>query len=172
MSTWAVLATGESMSQSVADSVRGRVPVVAVSNAYTLAPWADALASNDATWWESNPKAREFAGQKFSGQHVRGIGPYRSTVDSQTNSGLLAMEVARQQFGATRVLLLGFDMGGTHYFGPHPKPLKNTPPHRFEVFKRQFERWARLHPAVQVINCTPGSALQCFPHSTLEAELC
>jgi hypothetical protein len=71
--------------------------------------------------------------------------------------------------GATRVLLLGFDLGGTHFFGPHPEGLKNTKLHRFEQFKRQF---ASYRPkGVEIINCTPGSALTCYPTATLDACL-
>jgi hypothetical protein len=171
VTTWVVLATGESMSQAVASSVRGRCSVVAVSNAYSLAPWADALASNDATWWEANPAARQFSGQKFSAQRVPGLARFVGSVRSDTNSGLLGLDVARH-LGATRVVLLGFDMRGTHYFGRHPAPLKNTPEHRFEVFKRQFALWGRTHPKVEVINCTPASKLDCFPRGVLEEVLC
>jgi hypothetical protein len=166
-----VLATGPSMSQAVADSMRGRCRVVAVSNAYELAPWADALAANDAAWWTEHPKARLFEGQKFSAQHVKGLTRFASSARSDSNSGLLGLEVARH-LGATRVLLLGFDMHGPHYFGPHPAPLKNTPHARFEVFKRQFQLWGRQHPRVEVINCTPGSQLDCFPRGVLKEVLC
>lgn len=171
MTPWAVLATGPSMSQAVADSVRGRCRVVAVSNAYELAPWADALAANDAAWWAEHPRAREFSGPKFSAQHVKGMKRFTSSARSDSNSGLLGVEVART-LGATRILLLGFDMDGSHYFGPHPAPLKNTNHARFEVFKRQFLLWSRQHPKVDVINCTPGSKLECFPRGVLEEVLC
>lgn len=59
-----ILATGPSMSQAVADSARGFGTVIAVSDAYRLAPWADCLVSADTAWWKHhNP---DFAGPKFS----------------------------------------------------------------------------------------------------------
>lgn len=167
MTTFAVLATGPSMSQAVADSVRGKCGVVAVSDAYRLAPWADALASNDRVWWLHHVEALKFAGPKFTSGTVDGV--EKMSHRGGSNSGLLGIRVA-MRLGATRVLLLGYDMGGTHYFGPHPEPLKNTLPARFEIFKQQFARFE--HPGVEIVNCTPDSALTCFPRMTLQEALC
>ena len=67
MTRWAILGTGPSMSQAVADEARSTVlHVAAVSNAYLLAPWADVLVSSDKQWWLAHPAAYEFAGRKFS----------------------------------------------------------------------------------------------------------
>lgn len=169
---WAVLATGPSMSQAVADRVRDRCSVVAVSDSYRLAPWADALAATDAAWWRAHPKALQFEGRRFgilqSFQNVHGVESLN--IDTSTNSGLLAVMVA-VKLGAKRVLLCGLDMHspGDHFFGKHPAPLKPTRPERMEIFKRQF---AAYRPrGVEIINCTPGSALQCYPKADLEACL-
>ena len=161
----AILATGPSMSQAVADCVRGRCQVIAVSDAYRLAPWADVLVSSDSAWWRHhNP---EFAGRKLSGVPVKDIEQVEGNM-SGSNTGLIAIKVA-VSMGAKRILLLGYDMGGTHFFGSHPSPLKNTTPSRFEVFKKQFAGYKPR--GVEIINCTPGSALACYPHMTLEAAL-
>jgi len=167
--TFAVLATGPSMSQEVADYVKGKCRVIAVSDAYRLAPWADALCSQDGVWWEAHPEAKQFAGRRFSTHKldwVEHILP--GVVRHGTNSGLLGMEVARLM-GAKRILLLGFDMHGSHYFGPHPAGLKNTTDKRFQAMQRQFTEWKPC--GVDVINCTPGSRLRQFRASLLEAEL-
>lgn len=163
--TWAVLATGPSMSQALADSVR-HLPRVAVSNAYTLAPDAEALASTDGTWWRHYTDAQRFAGLKFSVGTIEGVHRLPGFAMS-TNSGLLGMHVAKL-LGAERILLLGFDMGGSHYFGDHPQPLPNTQACRFDFFKEQFTHWG----GPEVINCTPGSALRCFPIGSIEDYLC
>lgn len=149
------------MSQAVADSVRGKCKVVAVSDAYRLSPWADVLASSDMKWWRHHRP--EFDGLKYSAVEVQGVKKFDWTA-TETNSGLLAIKVA-VHLGAKRVLLLGYDMGGSHFFGPHPAPLKNTSPQRFEVFKRQF---ADYRPrGVEIINCTPESGLKCYPMAPL-----
>ncbi len=61
------------MSLHIAESIRGRCHVIAVSDAYKLAPWADALVSQDRPWW--NYHRPEFAGRKFSGgnQAIEGV---------------------------------------------------------------------------------------------------
>jgi hypothetical protein len=154
------------MSQEVADRVRG-LHVVAVSDAFRLAPWADAMCSSDAKWWAHNPAAKEFAGLKFTAspdfRPVAGV--ERMQVSSGTNSGLLGIMVA-VNLGAKRVLLCGFDMRGAHYFGKHPEPLKNTTEARYQTMMRQFRSYRPR--GVKIINCTPGSSLNVYPLSTLE----
>lgn len=168
MTTFAVLATGPSMSQEVARRVMNRCSVIAVSDAFRLAPWADALASQDKAWWKHNPDAMDFAGRKFCGvPDVQGVERFEG-IPSSSNSGLLGLHVALK-LGATRILLLGYDMHGAHYFGPHAAPLKNTTPQRFSVFQAQFRRFQPR--GVKILNCTPGSQLQAYPMADLEASL-
>lgn len=172
MTRWAVLATGPSMSQAVADSVRDRCKVVAVSDAWRLAPWADALASTDGAWWKAHPEAIEgFPGRRFgcilSFRPVAGVERFEGPTD--INSGLLAIQVA-VQLGATEVLLCGLDLHspGDHFFGRHPAGLKSTPARRMQFFHKQFAGYRPRR--VSIVNCTPGSALECYPRADL-AEL-
>lgn len=166
--TWAVLATGPSLTVEQVDAVK-HLNVVAVSDAYRLAPWAKAIASTDAAWWKANPDALKFEGWKFgafpSFRPVPGV--ERFNADTHTNSGLLGLMVA-VSLGAKRILLLGFDMKapGKHFFGEHKPPLKSTKPARMEAFKKQF---ANYRPrGVEIVNCTPGSALKAYPSRNLE----
>lgn len=171
MSAWVLLAPGESMSAALADSVRGRAKVGAVGRCYQLAPWADFLAATDRAWWAAHPDALCFAGRRFSAQDVDGVQKLSAPlISSGSNSGLLALEAARRM-GAQRIMLLGYDMRGTHYFGPYDNGLKNTPPDRYTVFQRQIAQWAHGCRGLEIVNCTPGSALTCFPHAPLEAAL-
>lgn len=171
MTTWAVLASGPSMSQGLADHLRGKCLVVAVSDVYRLAPWADALVSHDKVWWEQHPEAMKFQGRKFCGRNYPGTEQLSSEgfFAGGCNSGLQGMRVA-QMLGANRILLLGFDLSaerGHHFFGKHPKPLRNTTPHRFKCHIAQFRKWK----GCPVINCTPGSALKQFPFMTIQESL-
>jgi hypothetical protein len=164
-STWVVAATGSSLSQEDLDYVRGKCKLVVISDAYRLAPWADALVSYDAAWWNHHKEALAFEGDKVSARTVHGVKRWmHSEMENGCNSGLMGMYYAKGA-GASRIILLGFDMHGTHFFGKHPEEingketrLKNTPPQRFEVFKKQFRRFY----GCEVINCTQGSALDCF----------
>lgn len=170
MTTCVVLATGASLSPEQVSQVRSayeerRCKAVAVSNAYQLAPWADALVSNDMKWWRQHPEALQFAGRRFCGADYKGTErlPPVPMFPTGSNSGLQGMRVALM-IGATRIILLGFDMKGTHYFGPHPAPLKNASPGDFQRMMVQFTRWKS---EAEVINCSPGSALTCFKTGTL-----
>lgn len=173
----AILASGPSMSHAVANSVRGYDIVVAVSNVAVetiggdgskwpaLAPWADALAAQDQGWWRLHPKAHDFAGRKFSGLKINGVERVgHPALPTDSNSGVLALYVAHV-LGARHIELYGFDMQGTHYFGKHREPMRNTKPERFEVFQKQFSIMGDVlkKDGVSVVNKTPGSALRCFP---------
>jgi PKD repeat protein len=165
--TWAILASGPSMSAEVAESVR-RLKTIAVSNTFELAPWADVLVSNDKAWWVNNPDAMKFEGEKVCGLVIEppdGVRKFPGAT-SGSNSGLLALKVAINK-GAKRILLLGFDMRGGHFFGKHQAPLRNPDQKRFEAFKKQFADVV-IPAGVEVINCTPGSALTRFPMGELK----
>lgn len=168
MILWAVLGTGESMNRETADMAREHCNVVAVSDAYRLAPWADVLVSNDSAWWRTHPEAMNFAGIKYSGAKVDGTLriPAEGGFETSCNSGLLGMRVA-ERLGATKILLLGFDLRGTHFFGAHPAPLQNTSPKRFQQMIGQFKKWR----GCEVVNCTPNSALKLFPYVPLKEAL-
>jgi hypothetical protein len=71
--------------------------------------------------------------------------------------------------GARKCLLLGYDMGGSHFFGRHPEPLVNTPAETFLRWIRNFQELAPILEGmgVEVINCAPSSALKCFKTAKL-----
>lgn len=167
MIEFAILATGPSMTQEIANAV-GRC--IVVNDAFRLRPDADGLCANDLGWWKKHPDALAFKGRKFCSNP-----PPKSTVEkvktstfiqSGSNSSLLALHIAITVFQAKRVLLYGLDMNaakGAHFFGPHVG-LMNTNPSRFEVFKKQFANYAKMMPKdVAVYNATTDSALKCFP---------
>lgn len=169
MTVAAILGTGPSMSHAIATALRGRCCVIAISDAFRLAPWADALVSTDAAWWKAHPEALKFAGRKFCSARFPGteqiyLKPHYAP---GSNSGFQGMRVAEGVFKATKILLLGFDMHGTHYFGAHRAPLRNTTPPRFRAHIQQCAKWR----GCAVVNCTPGSHLKAFPFSTIEEEL-
>lgn len=163
-----VLGTGPSMSQELADSVRCHGRVIAVSDAYRLAPWADALVSTDLAWWAHHKPV--FKGERFCSQDIPdGCRP--SGARTSVNSGTFALEVARRYFDPTRIILLGFDFSGGHFFGPHPDPLKQTPPHRWPIFQQQFDlELLRCRSAgIELVNSTPLSGLKNIPFLPLES---
>lgn len=185
--TIAILASGPSMSAAVAAEVIGAgVPAIVVNSTFRLHPSAWALFAADPEWWEhpKNRDARAFAGLKVSVSSVPGVhrlhnsgldgfDPDPGCVRSGGNSGYQALHLAVHA-GAARVLLCGFDMEGGHWHGDHPAGLRGTTP---ETYAKWRERFASLvkplaERGVEVLNCTPGSALTCFPFRSLEDALC
>lgn len=170
LDTWAVVATGQSLKKEDVDYLRGRCCVAAVSNAFELAPWADALISHDGKWWQAYPEALKFTGRKFCRNMVDGTEQFIPPI-SGCNSGLMAMCVAKM-LGAKRIILVGIDMHGTHYFGRHHRTYKmgkvevelnNTTANRFKRHLLQF----KVFQGPEVVNCNPESALQQFPFGVL-----
>lgn len=168
--------------------------VVAVNDAYRLLPDADVLYACDRRWWEIHDPA--FRGEKWSchsslpyvddnklawGKAERyGVKLVRAAPEDGfslepglihygDNSGFQAINLALQ-FGALEVKLAGFDMRkvGTlsHFFGEHPEELRVDT--NYGAFVARFVRAAgMLPPTIRVVNCTPDSALSCFPRGEL-----
>jgi hypothetical protein len=167
--------------------------VIAVSDAWRLMPWADALYSCDGHWWDLHTPA--FAGEKWSSHHapgndklaaaerhgltlVRGQASKGFSVDPAcihygSNSGFQAVNLALL-FGVVRIILVGFDMrlvaGRSHFFGDHPAGLRRTSSH--QNFIRAFEVAAASLPGgIEICNATRESALRCFPGIDLDRAL-
>jgi hypothetical protein len=194
-----VAATGPSLTADVAAKVRRarwpeqRCRVVAVNDAYRLLPYADILYACDAKWWRLHiDSVRElFHGERWTthdpnstndktgcadelrltcvaGRHEGGFSRNPAVIHYGSNSGFQAINLALLK-GATRVILVGFDMGGRgHFFGDHPEPLHNRD--NYAAFLPEFRTAARSC-AVPIVNATPGSALDCWPIVRLEEAL-
>jgi hypothetical protein len=164
----AVVCTGQSVTQEDVDYLRGKCKVVVVSDAYKLAPWADAMVSHDRKWWDANSDC-DFQGPRFTGGRWTGK-HHKAQLHYPTggNSGCLGILVANKLFSPEKILLLGADVHGTHYFGPHTKiGLHNTAQKQFDVMKTQYASLKKL----PVINCSPISKLTCFPKRALRDVL-
>lgn len=161
-----LLAPGISMSQELADSVRGKAMVGVITSAWPLAPWADFLAANDIKWWKKNPDAKSFAGRKFSANHIAGV-ERLSNMRPDRSSLVIGMEAA-VKLGATRIALLGVDHRGTHYFGPYTDGCRNTSMKRRGEHAVQYQIWSRMNPEIEVINCTEGTDLRVFPCANIK----
>jgi hypothetical protein len=178
--TVVVMASGPSMCKRDADKVRDAgVPAIVVNETYRLAPWAWMLYAADWKWWARSPKALEFTGHKVSVEAgkphlpqvkrlrntgIDGFDPDPSCVRAGNNSGYQAVHIAIHT-GAARILLLGFDMRGGHWHGASYGPLRRDWINRFRALA-----WT-ISAKVQIINCTPFSALDCFPKMPLDEAL-
>lgn len=161
----AVLCTGPSLTKADVDLCRERCDkVVAVSDAFYMAPWADALVSYDRAWWKAHKPA--YDGPRYH-CHVEPIEGMEMVEPRPGNSGTLGLAVA-VKMKPRRIVLLGADLKGTHYFGRHQKSgLRHTNANQFKTMHRHFAAFSK-HP---VVNCSPDSALTCFPKMTLREAL-
>lgn len=187
--TVAILASGPSMSQEVADAVHAAgVPAIAVNTTFRLAPWAWMVYAADAEWWE-HPTHRDVfehpglkvtigGSRRLPGVHALrntgadGFDPEPGCVRTGSNSGYQAVHIAAQA-GARRILLCGFDMHGGHWHGDHPHGLRRNTTATFEKFRARFTTLVRplRERGIDVVNVTPGSRLDCFRRGRLEDEL-
>lgn len=189
-----VAASGPSLTPPVADLCRGE-RVIAVNDAYRLLPFADVTYACDAAWWEVHrlnalsgekwtshslsPKndktaiADKFGLHVIAGEDREGFSLDPSKIFYSSNSGFQAVNLAIL-FGASTIVLVGFDMRAvdrrTHFFGEHKSPLRASAP--FGQWIGKFAVAAKmLGGTPRIINCTPGSALRCFPMMPLAEAL-
>lgn len=174
-----VLGSGPSLTREIADKLRQR-KVLAVNSSIRLAPWADFLFFHDLKWWRDHrPLVETFPGvvitaseraeRRSSGRRLILVRP--PLIQSRPlSSGHHAVDIALH-LGAAVVVLLGMDCkvdddGRTHFDGCDHK-------HNPAIYARFIEAWAD-YPAraarhgARIINCTEGSAIVCFPLSTLD----
>ncbi len=187
-----VVATGPSLTQDDVTFCQGRGRVVAINDAYKLAPWADCLYATDAKWWHWHKGVPEFAGVKWSMRHGAwnghsvkypdvqllhntgpdGISDHPGGLKNGRNSGYAAINLA-YLYGANRIVLLGYDMqpvkGRSHFFGEHPNGQKSP----YQQFRARMASIAKAlkKRGVPVVNCSRNTALTCFPKSDLRATL-
>jgi len=181
-----VIASGPSLKKQDVELCRGKAKVIAVKKCVELAPWADVVYGCDGPWWRSVQGLMKFKGLKLAHegtvcgsewgiQRVQIPDPKSNsflfdkvgTVGAGGNSGFQALNLAAQ-FGATRIILLGFDMQGEtggHWYGRNNWMQANNPDqYCYSRWRKAFEAGAPQLKAkgVDVINASRETALTCF----------
>lgn len=190
--TVVVIASGPSFSQEQADHVssaraKGRCRVIGVNNAFHRIPRLDAIYALDPIWWKEYQPARfyhdarhKLVRPEFWCGHERGI-CYDAKftglmpMGNGTNSGLHGVILAARK-GAGKIIMLGFDYHverGRHWHRDHATHMRNPDAMRCRFWKIAFERlWPRFRDSdVELVNCSPGTALRAVPRSSLHKEL-
>lgn len=189
-----ILASGPSARRGQAAKLRGRAVVITVNCAWTLAPWADALYAADPKWWACDEDGygqhalAEFGGLKVCSNkalcddnpalnHVTlrpgaALVTEPGVIGDGKNSGFQALNLG-VQFGARKVMLLGFDMRGQHFHPEHPLPLGSPDQYTFSRWRAAFNDAAAALREIgaEVVNCTPGSTLNMFPKTDIDEAL-
>lgn len=183
--TWVILASGESLKP-----VKVNCNVMTINSSWQACPTANVHYSNDYDWYSRElPKMRKECTGRFMCGHpekmvrgtdqsykfdkgYRGICMEPGRIAWGGNSGYAGINLAIQ-LGAKRVILLGYDMcGKSHWHGEHHKSVRK--PFNFPMWIQRFDEMARDAKlmGVEIINCSPISALKCFPKMSIdEVEL-
>lgn len=183
MKTVAILATGPSLHRNDVDQLKGQFPVIAINDAWRLAPWADILYACDERWWTHYNFVPGFRGEKWTQNQGRrswpleanrnglnviksrnapGLSFIEGLIHTGYNSGFQALNLA-VLWGYKRIILLGYDCSDIgHFFGEHPPPLRKKSP--YSLFRKSFiESAPQLKEAgIEVVNCSRQTTIQCF----------
>mgnify|MGYP003575330042 CR=1 FL=1 len=152
-----------------------------------MVPWADVLYACDWQWWNryhthtatfrgERWTCNDRAAEEFGLSHVEPIhgSEYQfreDAIHAGSNSGYQAIQLAAM-FGATRIVLLGFDFqrtgGATHWHGDHPAGFANGGDYKAWSWQMEILAHDLIRRGVEVINCSRVSALECFKKEPLE----
>lgn len=144
--------------------------MIAINRTWELCPWADVLYSSGASFWrEHDPDfggLKVAGGVKWPGTVYDDVNAWLPADKGLRNSGAQAIVYA-EAWGASRILLTGFDMQGKHW---HPCHKDGNPYVRFPVFRVGLGLLAK-EMNIPVINCSRETALACFPRMTIDEAL-
>lgn len=190
----AIVASGPSAKQAGVGALKGRLPVLAIKKSIELAPFADVVYGCDGPWWRDVRGLPQFNGLKLSYDAQAcdqyGLRSVRipdklsnrlrfdqvGTVGAGGNSGFQALNLAAQ-FGARRILLVGFDIhgrGGEHWYGRNNWGFASNPTEdNYRRWRAAFETAAAdlADRRIEVINASLLSDLKCFPRMRIAEAL-
>ena len=178
------LACGPSLTQADVDYCRDRGRVIAIKDAIQLAPWADCWYAADAKYWKHvGTEAMRFEGLRFAlecgaaqwatvllNTGFTGLELEPNGLRTGKNSGYQAINLA-VHFGATRIVLLGFDQApnakGHHHFYRSRTYSTTTPPYSsfvplFDTIVAPLQKLG-----ITCLNASRATALTCFKKTAL-----
>lgn len=187
--TVVVIGGGPSLTAEDVEHCHGKAPVIAINDAYRLAGWCTWLHACDSKWWRwhasqgaldidcirttIDPLVPPAWAHLLQNTGTYGFDPRPWCLCTGNSSGYQGVCIAMHG-GATRIVLLGFDYapdddGKEHWFGAHPE----TYPVDYAAMRDSFELLAPSieERSIEVVNCTPGSALETFPMADIREVL-
>lgn len=190
----AIVASGPSVTRQDVALLEGRLPTLAIKKNVELAPWAEVVYGCDHGWWRSvrglpdykglklaySPKAQEYGSRLVSIPDHANSDALRFAKVGEVGgggcSGFQALNLA-VQFGAAKVLLLGFDCqdrSKVHWYG------RNTWNGGGNPTSSNFRRWIRAFEiaaqqlrerGIEVVNASPASDVKAFRKASVAETL-
>ena len=189
----AIIASGPSTASADLTLLKNGFTVLAIKTNVDLCPWADACYGCDGDWWIDRNGLPEFQGRKFTND-----GPAKSRFNLEKIkvhahvdkllfkkpgiiggggcSGFQCINLA-VQFGARRIMLVGFDM---HPEDKHDRPHwygRNAWPGSWNPSEKDYVRWRGAIDGaadelnkrrIFVVNASLRSALQNYPKARFD----
>ncbi|WP_269581971.1 hypothetical protein [Roseibium sp. Sym1] len=170
-----------------------KIRVVAINDAIYPCWFADLIYACDRQWWNTHGDLSRFPGNKLrlATPSANGIDTNAPNIEisSITKSGTTGFDDRPGYVrtggngcyqvmnhlvhcGVRRIILVGIDMKGQHWFGDHPTGCFKTAP----KYERRISEFSELADElrkrdVDVVNCSPGTSLKCFRLGDLASEL-
>jgi hypothetical protein len=178
--TVACIASGPSLHPADCELIRlSGMPTIAVNNSWQMARFASVIYAGDPGWWDAYGAEIDIGAERWN--CMENVAKYRGLnwfpARGPHNSGMRAIELAIE-FGAARVILLGYDCSvenGIHWHADHDKivrgnPIKNPDADRCAMWLTQFAMMDRK--GADIVNCSRETALKCFRRERLGDLLC
>jgi hypothetical protein len=181
-----IVGTGPSAIETQLDLALGEARFIVIKSSRHLAPWADVLFGIDRGWWLANKGATDFGGLRvtasptiarcYPGTLLVKMAPHPTLQLARMgrlgsgcrrgHSGFAGVNLA-VQFGAKRIVLVGFDMTiehGTHWL-KHDPGVDKPDAARVEEWRKGLDACADQFRelGIEVINTSMQSALTAYP---------
>lgn len=141
-------------------------------------------------WTWDEPTARKYGLRHVRGEWGDGLSREPGVIRYGHSSGYQLLGIAYHA-GVREMVLVGYDLryprgydgqrqiagGNRHYFGEYPPALQHWT--KFNIgpngeMNGLLDCYRTIRPAeygLRIVNCTPGSALDCFETAALESEI-
>lgn len=179
-----VIATGGSITPALVKYIKHSITdVMVINESFLLAPWADYIVASDWEWWEHYGEMvveRSMAKCFSVVQKAKQFRPYPDILEGITKpdgSGGLCKEKGKvftggssghaalnmcYHFGYDKIILVGFDLQGDHWFKESFRPPQMRKDNPYDHFKNCLDAIISdlQDEGIEVVNCTENSRMK------------
>ena len=137
-------------------------------------------------WTVNRSAANEFGINWIAERFQHGLSTDRDIISHGHGSGFSLVSMAYRS-GADRIVLIGYDLRYSSDYDGKQQIIGSTPRHFFDEYPASMQHWPSVsvkggvhvelvelyrsikeQGLIEIINCTPGSAIDCFPSVDIE----